>query len=69
MSNICKFQKKQKFVSYDNGATWQPLQVYEKGDLIEYASPDCGSTGEEYRWVLVDNGYICEGKNKYTKYN
>lgn len=68
MSNICKFQKKQKFVSYDNGATWQPLQVYEKGDLIEYASPDCGSTGEEYRWVLVDNGYICEGKNKYTKY-
>lgn len=68
MSNICKFQKKQKFVSYDNGATWQPLQVYEKGDLIEYASPDCGSTGEEYRWVLVDNGYICEGKDKYTKY-
>ena len=68
MSNICKFQKKQKFVSYDNGATWQPLQVYEKGDLIEYASPDCGSTVEEYRWVLVDNGYICEGKNKYTKY-
>ena len=68
MSNICKFQKKQKFVSYDNGATWQPLQVYEKGDLIEYASTDCGSTVEEYRWVLVDNGYICEGKDKYTKY-
>ena len=68
MSNICKFQKKQKFVSYDNGATWQPLQVYEKGDLIEYASTDCGSTGEEYRWVLIDNGYICEGKDKYTKY-
>ena len=67
MVDLCKFQKEQRFVSYDGGITWSPLQEFRKGQLIEYVSPDCGSVGDMYRWVLIDNDFICVGKDKYTK--
>lgn len=65
--DLCKYYKKQRFVSYNDGLTWQPLEEYEKGELYETHSASCGAGVFQYRWVLVDNGYICDGKNRYTR--
>ena len=67
MADLCKFYKKQKYVSYDNGQTWQSLEIYERGELYETNSPSCGSGVFQYRWQLVDGAYICDGKDRYTK--
>ena len=64
---LCKYYKRQRYVSYNDGVTWQPLEEYEKGDLYESHSADCGGGTYQYRWVLVDNAYICDGKDKYTR--
>ena len=65
--DLCKYYKKQKFVSYNDGLTWQPLEEYEKGELYETHSASCGAGVFQYRWALVDNAYICDGKDRYTK--
>ena len=65
--DLCKYYKKQKFVSYNDGLTWQPIEEYEKGELYETHSASCGAGVFQYRWVLVDNAYICDGKDRYTK--
>ena len=41
MSN-CKFYKKQQEVKYPGSDDWIPTGQYEKGNLIEEDSPDCG---------------------------
>lgn len=43
MSN-CKFYKKQQEVKYPGSDDWIPTGQYEKGNLIEEDSPDCGYT-------------------------
>jgi hypothetical protein len=40
MANFCKYQKLEKYVSYD-GVNWMPTGEYKKGNLIEYQSSDC----------------------------
>lgn len=65
--DLCKYYKKQRYVSYNDGLTWQPLEEYEKGELYETHSASCGAGVFQYRWVLVDNAYICDGKDRYTK--
>jgi len=65
--DLCKYYKKQRYVSYNNGVTWQPLEEYDKGELYEAHSSSCGSSVFQYRWVLVDNAYICDEKDRYTK--
>lgn len=67
MASLCKFYKKQRFVSYNNGLTWQPLQEFERGDLYEANSPSCNDGSMYYQWVPIDNGYICDGKDRYTR--
>lgn len=57
----------QKFVSYNSGQTWIPLEEYKKGELYEAHSSDCGGGDFQYRWVLISDGYICDGKDRYTK--
>lgn len=58
MANTCKYQKLQRFISYDSGSTWQPLQEFQKGTLIEADSPDCGGGGSTIdRWI---NGWMCD---------
>lgn len=65
-NKFCKFYKWQKYVSYDNGITWSPLNEYEKGELYESLSVDCGAGSIIYRWVLIDE-YECEEvQDKYT---
>lgn len=65
-NKFCKFYKWQKYVSYDNGLTWSPLNEYKKGELYESLSVDCGAGSIIYRWVLIDE-YECEEvQDKYT---
>ena len=65
--DLCKYYKKQRFVSYNEGLTWQPLEEYEKGELYETHSASCGAGVFQYRWVLVNNAYICDGKDRYSR--
>lgn len=65
--DLCKYYKKQRYVSYNDGLTWKPLEEYEKGELYETHSASCGAGVFQYRWVLVDNAYICDGKDRYTR--
>lgn len=65
--DLCKYYKKQRYVSYNDGLTWQPLEEYEKGELYETHSASCGAGVFQYRWVLVNNAYICDGKDRYAR--
>ena len=69
MAKTCKYQKLQRYVSYDNGATWEAMEEYQRGALIEADSPDCGATPILYRWTEMPSGtsYVCVGYNKYTE--
>ena len=66
MANTCKYYKQRRYVSYNSGATWQPLNEYRKGELYEYDSSDCGYY-TMYQWVSVSGEYICDGTTKYQK--
>ncbi len=65
--DLCKYYKKQEYVSYNDGLTWQPLDNYERGELYESHSSSCGAGIFQYQWVQINNGYICDGKNRYTR--
>lgn len=63
----CKYYKQVRQVSYDNGVTWISLDEYQKGDLYENDSPDCGGGITQYKWVNVSGEYTCAGTTKYQK--
>lgn len=65
MANTCKYYKQQKYVSYDSGNTWSPLNEYRRGDLYEEDSADCGYV-VVYKWEVI-SGYTCSGCTKYQK--
>ena len=68
MDKICKYYKYQKYVSYDNGTTWQPLDEYQRGELIQFNSEDCGGgIGVLYKWEVISGDYECVGYDKYEK--
>lgn len=69
MSRTCKFYKQQRQVSYDGGITWSNLEEYQRGDLYERDSTDCGGGGTQYRWVNIpiSQDYECVGTAKYYK--
>ena len=67
MANFCKFYKEVRQVSYDSGVTWISLDEYQKGDLYETDSPDCGGGITQYRWVNVSGQYTCVSTTKYQK--
>ena len=63
MDKTCKYYKYQRYVSYDNGQTWQPMNQFQRGELIEFNSPDCGAGVDSlYKWVLLDanTDYYCD---------
>ena len=66
MANTCKYYKQRRYVSYNSGATWQPLNEYRKGELYEYDSSDCGYS-VTYKWINVAGEYTCSGCTKYQK--
>ena len=66
-----KYEKQKYQVSNDGGITWEdvtPIQ-YQKGQLIESDSTDCGYAPEpQYRWQKADTSdYMCSGTSKYYK--
>ena len=63
MSGYCKYYKQKKQVSYDNGLTWTDTGDYQKGDLYETFSTDCGYIGVITRWI--NSGTTCSGYDKY----
>lgn len=73
MAKTCKYYKQQKYVSYDGGQTWQALNEYQKGDLYERDSQDCGAIVTIYRWnkipVTTDpSTYACDNVNHNKHY-
>ena len=69
MSGYCKYYKQKKQVSYDNGVSWTDTGDYQKGDLYETNSTDCGYVGEIYRWINLNpsTDYYCSDTTKYYK--
>ena len=65
MAKTCKYYKERRYVSYDSGVTWSPLNEYRSGDLYEEDSADCGYS-VQYRWQVI-SGYTCSGCTKYQK--
>lgn len=63
MANTCKYYKERRYVSYDSGQTWSPLNEYRKGELYETDSADCGYS-VQYRWQVI-SGYTCSGCTKF----
>ena len=66
-----KYEKQKYQVSHDGGIVWEdvtPIQ-YQKGQLIESDSTDCGYAPEpKYRWQKADTSdYMCNGTSKYYK--
>ena len=62
--NLCKFEKLQKYVSYDGGHSWEALAEYMKGDIIESASTDCYVCPILYDWRVVQGEFVCDGTTK-----
>ena len=63
MDKTCKYYQYQRYVSYDNGQTWQPMNQFQRGELMEFNSPDCGAGIDViYKWVLLDvnTDYYCD---------
>lgn len=70
MAKTCKYEKYQKYISYNDGATWMIVQnEYQRGKLLSSTSSDCGGGITEYRWVNLDPSqeYYCSGTTKYYK--
>ena len=64
MAKTCKYYKYQRYISYDSGSTWSPLDEYQKGELMEYDSNDCKSPTPQYRTITTAT--TCVGYDKYT---
>ena len=58
-----KYTIEKEQISYDGGATWADTGNTRRGNLLEVDSDDC----LQYRWIEVQNDYICVGSDKYTK--
>lgn len=68
MDKTCKYYQYQRYVSYDNGQTWQPMNQFQRGELMEFNSPDCGGgIGALYKWEVISGDYECVGYDKYEK--
>lgn len=55
MSNLCKYHRENRYISYDLGLTWSATGEYRKGTLIEYQSSDCPSpTSLKFQAIYSD---------------
>ena len=68
-----KYEKQQKQQSTDGGITWTNVvpSEYQRGQIIETSSVDCGAAPEitDRRWVEMPDEYMCLDKpNQYCKY-
>lgn len=58
-----KYAKEKEQVSEDGGMTWTDTGNTRQGSLIKADSPDCML----YRWVVVENDYICLLNDKHVR--
>lgn len=65
MGKYCKYDRYRRYVSYDGGLTWNPLNEFVTGELIEENSLECGYEFK-YRWELSESEYQCDGYDKYS---
>ena len=65
--NYSKYYVEEKYVSNDNGATFVPTGETRRGQLIEQNTQDCGYIEPQTRWTTVQDEYVCQGADKYTK--
>lgn len=68
-----KYEKQQKQQSTDGGITWTNVvpSEYQRGQIIETSSVDCGAAPEitDRRWVEMPDEYMCLDKpTQYCKY-
>lgn len=70
-SGTSKYYKQIKQRRYIEGGTWEDVTPaeYQRGDLYEVDSTDCGYIEPVYRWVNlpITETYICSGTSKYYK--
>lgn len=65
-----KYQKKQLYVSTDNGVSWKAFEppIYNIGDIIQTNSPDCGYCEPQYRWQKKnETDFVCVNYSKYYR--
>lgn len=67
MAQTTKYYKDRKYVSYDEGYSWIPLDEYRKGDVIQDNSLDCGGTiPRYYRYKInYDNSAVYYFEDSY----
>lgn len=53
MAKTCKYSQYQKYVSNDGGVTWERVNEFHRGRLLEANSMDCGGSIAEYKWVDI----------------
>ena len=69
-SGTTKYEKQQKQQSTDGGITWVDVvpAEYQRGNVIETSSDDCGYIEPQYRWKAAPTSdYLCIGDDKYYK--
>ena len=62
----CKYYKQQRYVSYDEGGSWEPLEEYQKGELYEEDSADCGYVPQP-SFEFKEYATECYNGSKYSK--
>lgn len=62
----CKYYKQQRYVSYDDGGSWEPLEEYQKGGLYEEDSADCGYVPQP-SFEFKEYATECYNGSKYSK--
>lgn len=62
----CKFYKQQRYVSYNGGESWEPLEEYQKGELYEEDSADCGYLPKPL-FEFKEYATECYNGTKYSK--
>lgn len=63
------YDVEERWVSYDNGETWNLAGMSRRGDLIESGSTQCAGCVFETRWISTTDtaDTICDGTNLYFK--
>lgn len=62
-----KYERYKRQVSHDNGGSWQDVEPaeYQRGNLLEANSTDCGYIEPIYRWTEAEGNTKCFGGDLY----
>lgn len=62
-----KYERYKRQVSHDNGGQWEDVEPaeYQRGNLLESNSEDCGYVEPIYRWTEAEGNTKCFGGDLY----